>query len=120
MKKIYFFSSLKVALIIVVFNVSTSLFANTNIKFNLEFNKQIDKGQCLLSNNTTYFKGESRLEYTVVLSYNLKKSNKINFFRINPFLEINEKTNKLYYYSEQIIIPSLRSTSLIYPFHSFL
>ena len=119
MKKINFFSYLKVALIIVLFNVSTSLFANSNIKFSIEFNKQLENAQNLLSNNTSYFKGESRIEISIVSFYNFKKPIKLNYLGLNPVLKFNSKTNKLHYYWIYPITPSLKNTELIYPFHSF-
>lgn len=120
MKKINFFSCLKVALIIILLNVSTSVFANPNSKLSFEFNKQFEKAQSLLSNHTSFFKGESRLEISVLSFYNLKKPIKLNYLGLNPVLKLNSKTSKLNYYWIYPITPSLKNTELIYPFHSFL
>lgn len=120
MRKINVISYLKISLIIFLFQAGITVYANSAFELDTSFDAHTEKLQYQSTNHKAYLKGESKLEYTVVLSYNQKKPIKINFFRINPFLVINEKTNKLYYYSEQIIISSLRSTRLIYPFHSFL
>ena len=119
MKKIDFFSYLKVALIIVLFNASTSVFANPDLKFSLEFNKQFEKAQCELSNNKSCLKGESRLEVSILSFYNLKKPIKLYHLGLNPVLELKNKTSKLHYYWFYPITPSLNNTELIYPFHSF-
>lgn len=119
MKKVIVFSYLKLALNIFIFNASLFVFAKPQTKAELHLITEKQEALYKSINQASYLIAESKLETTIVLYSNFKKSIYIHSYRTNHILENNEKTNKLSYNFIHSITPSLGIIELIYPFHSF-
>ena len=62
---------------------------------------------------------ESETGIVMVSFSDFKKTKTHHFFNTDPLFEQNLKTRKLYNNFVHFVIPSLETTTLIFPFHSF-
>jgi hypothetical protein len=119
MKKEVFFAYLKIALSVLFFNVSTIGFADSDSRVEYLIKTE---NKDVLSNSTNHsilVLVESKLEVNIVLFPEFKNPSNFHSSKNNTILEFNKKTNKLSYNFVHVIIPSLGSIKIIYPFHSF-
>jgi len=119
MNKINFHLNLKITLNIILFSVGTYVYANPENKFETQFKAEIHDILKKSTNDLPLSFEESKIGITTVLISDGKKTSNIQFFKANSRLENNPKINKLYFNFTHPIIPSLRNTTLIFPFHSF-
>lgn len=119
MKKDIFLLYSKLALSIVIFNFSSFCFANSDSKVETLIQSGNYKEIHNKTNHSILLFIESKSELTDVLFSSHQKTNINRFTGDKLILESNKKTRKLSHNFNCIIIPSLDTTKLIFPFHSF-
>lgn len=120
MKKEVFFAYLKVIFSALLFSISSISFANSEIKAQSQIKSEKQDLVFKNANHSTFLLVESELDVNTVLISGFKKTSSIYCLRVNSILKHNNnKTNKLTYNFIHLVTPSLESTKMIFPFHSF-